>query len=67
MYIYNIYIIYTYIYIYYIYTSRSPPPTWAAHTPYSYPSQSTLKSYCSGIHEKNPDLYSVFQTVIRSC
>ena len=28
------------------YFSRSPPPTWAAHTPLSFPSQSTLRWYC---------------------
>ena len=28
------------------YFSRSPPPTWAAQTPLSFPSQSTLRWYC---------------------
>ena len=52
--------IYTYIHIY---TSRSPPPTWAAGTPSSH----STKENMLRITLKNADLHSILQNVIRSC
>ena len=52
--------IYTYIHIY---TSRSPPPTWAAGTPSSH----STKVNMLRITLKNADLHSILQNVIRSC